>query len=75
MKKQISDNDVVKIRKKKKNFSLNILYFYKLSTTQAPAKEWDVKDVFVPQMPDEWEWDVGSVLLTLFWLKGWVKIT
>ena len=55
MKKQISDNDVVKIRKKKTNFSLNILYFYKLSTTQAPAKEWDVKDVFVPQMPDEWE--------------------
>ena len=75
MKKQISDNDVIKIRIKTTNFSLNILYFYKLSTTQAPAKERDVKDVFVPQMPDEWEWDVGSVLLTLFWLKGWVKIT
>ena len=30
---------------------------------QTLAENWNVKDVFVPQAPNKWEWDVGHVLL------------
>ena len=30
---------------------------------QAPAEDWNVKDVFVPQVPDKWKWNVGRALL------------
>lgn len=30
---------------------------------QTLAENWNVKDAFVPQAPNKWEWDVGHVLL------------
>lgn len=29
---------------------------------QGPTEDWNGKDVFVPQVPDKWKWDVGHVL-------------
>ena len=60
----MKDKLVIKCKqnfKKNLNFSLNILYFYKSPTVQVSAEDWNVKDVFVPQVPQEW--DVGCVLL------------
>ena len=58
---QLGQDATTKLKKKYPYFSLSILYLYQTANSPPETESFNKSNVFVPNTPGNWEWDIARV--------------